>query len=838
MSRTGGFPSQAGNSAATALQAQFNRGLALHQQGNLTEAERIYKNILRLQQNHFDALHLLGVIALQTEQTARGVDLITKAIRLNPTVAGVHSNLGNALRDLNRPEEAIASYDRAIALQPDYAEAHNNRGNALRDLNRPAEALASYDRALALRPNYAETHNNRGNALRDLKRFDEALASYDRAIALRPNYAEAHSNRGNALRSLRRHEAALASYDHAIALKPGYVEAYNNRGNALRDLKRFAEALASYDKAIALQPGYAEAYTHRGAALQDLERFDEALASHDKAIALNPGLADAHSNRGVTLLALKRPEEALASYDKALALDSGLAKAWLGRGNVLCEICHFEDSLAAYDKALALQSDLATAWFGRGQVEGKISRHEDALVTFDRALALDPDLAEAWLCRSNSLLETNRTTEAINCIDKALSIKPDFREALTHRVFALDFAEGVDIEGQQEARKLWWRRIGAKIAEQCSVRHLNDRDPNRRLRIGYVSADFRVHSAALCFQPVLVNHDKSRFEITCYSSSAPEDDYTEHFRRAADRWHNVTRMSDSELCAQIQADQIDILVDLSGYTSGNRLGVFACKPAPIQVTAWGHATGTGMPTVDYLLSDPVTCPPAERHLFAEKVVDLPSVITIAPLPDPMPPSDPPVLSRGFVTFGVFNRTTKLSDAVIALWARILHAVPRSRILLKHHGFDVPAMRTRQAEKFAAHGIATDRVAFLGTTPRRDHLATFKDVDISLDPFPQNGGISTWESMQLGVPVIAMLGNTIPSRVAGGILTSVGMGDWVADSDDGYLDVAVKFASMPAHLKELRHELPARLANSAAGNSLAYTKAVEAAYRTMWAHYCR
>jgi predicted O-linked N-acetylglucosamine transferase (SPINDLY family) len=277
---------QAQNAAAMALQAKFNRGLALHQQGKLAEAERIYSEVLEQAPNHFDALHLLGVIAVQTKQTERAVELITKAIGLNAKLAAAHSNLGSALRDLSRPEEALASYDKAIGLKPDSAEAYSNRGEALRDLKRPEDALASCDKAIALKPDYANAYNNRGNALMDLRRPEDALASYDKAIALKPDYAEAYSNRGEALRDLKRPEDALASCDKAIALKPDYADAYNNRGNALMDLRRPEDALASYDKAIALKPDGAEAYNNRGNALIDLKRPEDALASYDKAIAL------------------------------------------------------------------------------------------------------------------------------------------------------------------------------------------------------------------------------------------------------------------------------------------------------------------------------------------------------------------------------------------------------------------------------------------------------------------------------------------------------------------------------------------------------------------------
>jgi tetratricopeptide (TPR) repeat protein len=345
------------------LQAKFNQGMALHQQGKLAAAERIYGEVFRQQPNHFDALHLLGVVALQTRRTERAVELIKKAIGLNAKVAGVHSNLGYALWDLKHPEEALASYDNAIALKPDFAEAYNNGGNALRDLKRPEDALTSYDKAVALKPDYAEAYYNRGVILDGLKRPEDALASYDKAVALKPDHAETYNNRGNALRELKRQENALASFDKAIALKPDYAEAYYDRGVTLEDLKRPDDALASYDKAVVLKPGYAEAYNNRGNTLRELKRPENALASFDKAIALKADYAVAYANRGVTLRDLKRPD-ALASYDMAIALKPDYAVAYNNRGVVLRDLKR-PDALASYDKAIALKPDYAHAYTNR-----------------------------------------------------------------------------------------------------------------------------------------------------------------------------------------------------------------------------------------------------------------------------------------------------------------------------------------------------------------------------------------------------------------------------------------------------------------------------------------
>jgi tetratricopeptide (TPR) repeat protein len=300
---------------------------ALHQAGRLAEAEKTYNQILATQPDHFDSLHLLGILFHQRGDHAQALRQIDLALKINPNNIVALNNRGIALKELKRFAEALASYDSALALWPDYAEALLGRGDALKELKRFEEALASYDRALKLRPGLAEAHANRGDVLHELKRFEEALASYDRAITLRPDLAEAHANRGSALHALKRFEEALASYDHALALRPDYAEAYYNRGNALHALKRFAEALADYDQALALRPDHVEALANRGVTLHEQKRFEEALASHDRALAVRPDYAEGFVNRGVTLHELKRFEEALASYDRAIALRPDYAQA-------------------------------------------------------------------------------------------------------------------------------------------------------------------------------------------------------------------------------------------------------------------------------------------------------------------------------------------------------------------------------------------------------------------------------------------------------------------------------------------------------------------------------
>jgi predicted O-linked N-acetylglucosamine transferase (SPINDLY family) len=685
----------------------------------------------------------------------------------------------------------------------DVGEARN-RAFLLHQAGRIADAQALCREIIEHAPRHFDALHLLGVTEYQNGRHEEADRLLQQALLIEPRSAAACSNHGIVLHELKRYDAALARFDKAIALKPDYAEAFSNRAMTLIELGRLVEAVASCERALALRPNYPEAYSNRGNALCQLRRYDEALANCDKAVALRPGYADALSNRGDALIELGRFDEALASYDRAIALKPKLAAAWVGRGNVFLNLNRYAEAFAAFQQALAVKSDSL------------------------KALA---QLAHYYE-------RQGRMQEAIACYDRVLAVKPDFPEVISNKIFALDLVPQAGFVEHQQARTDWWQKVGAKIAAQSSPHHANDRDPGRRIVLGYVSADFRRHSAATIFWPVLANHDKSRFEVICYSCSTIRDDITRNFENVADRFIDVSQSSDEELAARVHADKVDILIDLSGHSGGNRLRAFARKPAPVQVTAWGHGTGTGLPTIDYLFSDPVTIPETARSLYAEKICDLPCVIMSALPPIELPRGDPPFMTNGFVTFSVFNRIAKVSDDAVAACARVLHGVSDAGLLMKDGAYDEPQMRDLMRQRFAAHGIAGERIDFLGSSPREQHLVAFGKSDVALDPFPQNGGVSTWEALHMGVPVVAKLGHTAPSRLSGAILTSVGMADWVAASVDDYVALAVKFAGTPDLLTSLRRELPEKVAAAPAGNPALYTRAVERAYRTMWEEYCR
>ena len=665
-------------------------------------------------------------------------------------------------------------------------------------------------------------------------RLDEAEFLLERAAALDPRSPDAHGNLGAVYFALEKFEHARACQEKAIALKPDCPITLTNLGNTLLHIGLGEQAIGLHERAIRLRPDYADAFCNRGMAELTTSRFERARESFDRALSLQPCHAEAIAGKGLVSLELRHFEEAAVAFDAALAIKPGSARILLQRGRLNLSRSRLEQAAADLDAVLAQSPRLELALCWRAQIDILVGNTARAMAGVKALLEVNPrsewGLALLAACHMNQ----GDIATALAHLDAALEIAPDFPEAIGYKIFVLDYLPEADFEAQQAARKYWWDAIGAKLPR--STLAPRELDPDKRIVIGYVASEFRRHSAAYSLLPVLRHHDHAGFKIVCYSCWPLQDEMTEHFKPLADVWVDAAQLSDDELADRIQADEIDILIDVSGHTTGSRLHVFARKPAPIQVTGFGHATGTGLQTMDYVLADPIFIPQSARHLLTEKVHDLPCLITIDPIVD-VPPSELPMLRNGHVTFGVFNRIYKISDEAIRVWSQVMRAVTGSKIIIKNGLLDDPMLRDRLIARFVEQGIAEDNVVCMGSTPRQEHLRAFANVDISLDTFPQNGGISTWESLYAGVPVVAKLGNGASSRAGGSIVAAVGLDDWVAEDDDGYAAIACKYAAQPVHLAKLRAELPAQIAASPAGNVEIYTRKIEAGYRQFWRDHC-
>jgi predicted O-linked N-acetylglucosamine transferase (SPINDLY family) len=578
----------------------------------------------------------------------------------------------------------------------------------------------------------------------------------------------------------------------------------------------------------------------------DSEQFAQAQAFHqqmqlDEAEAIYRSLLQKYPNDfdllhmlGVVQGQRSNFAAAIVFIEQAIAIDPNNAAAHGSHGNCLKGLGRFADALDSYGRALALQPNDANTLNNRGATLGDLRRPTEALESYDRALAINPTHVLALDNRGAALRELQRPAEALVSHSKALALKPDFAEAHSNKIVCMNNLPEFGFVEYQEEMHRWYESHGKGLTRTPPPRKPNAQ--SRRLVVGYVSADFRAHSATAAFGPVLRHHDKSRFEIVCYSGVVVEDALTHGFRQLADRWYPIAGMTDEVLSTKIAADGIDILVDLSGHSAGNRLLTFAHKPAPVQVTAWGYATGTGLPTIDYFFSDPVATPPAVRPLFAETVYDLPCFLTFDPPAYAPPVSEAPVQRQGVITFGCLNGFHKVSKSNLEQWAQILQAVPHSRLLMKDTALAAPANQLLVRQAMAKYGISPERIELRGGSSHQDHLAAYGDVDIALDPFPYNGGITTWEALWMGVPVVSKLGNSSSGRSGGAILSALGLSDWVVSGEPEYVALAADKAARTEELVRFRREIRAVISSSAAGNSALYTRAVETAFMKMWHDY--
>jgi protein O-GlcNAc transferase len=549
-------------------------------------------------------------------------------------------------------------------------------------------------------------------------------------------------------------------------------------------------------------------------------------AAHDRASKL--------FDRGNVLASKGQIREALRCFDKALSIVPGHLDALNNRGNCLSLLGRHQEAIAAYDKLLAAKPGDVRALANRATELKQIGQFEEAMAGYDRVLALAPSYADVLYNRGNAYVDIGQPKDAIRDLRRALSLLPNDVDVHTSLIYALNFDPDATAKDLQAERARW---AAPYLRHSAGVRHANDPGPDRRLRIGYVSSHFRPQAATYSFVGVITHHDPEQFEVVCYSDTPQEDDLTAHFRKCVAKWHRTASLSNDQLTEFIRADQIDILVDLVGHMKGHRLAVFARKPAPIQISAWGEPTGTGLRAIDYLFADPVVVPGPERALLAEQVADLPNFIGFWS-PDPLPDPGPlPAIERGYVTFGSFNRLAKMIDPVLRCWAAILRAVPGSRLLLKDRPLAPQYQRQIILGVLAQEGIAADRVTLLDQVGRAAHFAAYRNVDIALDPFPHGGGMTTLDALWMGVPVVTAPGEIISSRIAAASLTAAGLTDFIAPDRAHYVELAVSKANDLTSLTRLRSTLRDRMARTDFGDPVRYARAVERHYRSMWHKWC-
>ena len=623
-------------------------------------------------------------------------------------------------------------------------------------------------------------------------------------LALAPRQPDALHLLGTLAFRTGRHAEAVTLIKKAIAQNGNYAEYHNSLALALDALGKTQQAIESLRRAAALDPGYAGAYYNLGNIFHRRREYARAEGSFRKAIALRPTLGLAHNNLGLVFKDQDDRDAAIACFRAAIAAEPGLAIAHYNLGVMLSAKDRYGEAIACYRRAIELQPAMTEFHNNLGDalmIQGAL---DEAERSFRRAMALDPKYA---IAHSNLLM--------------AMCYRGDAPETL--------LAE----------HKAWAAAHGAP-REKVEAHFDNAPNPERRLRVGYVSPDFRGHSVSCFFEPLLASHDRAQVEVFCYSNVQRPDNVSARLEAMADRWRVIKDVDDATAAARIRDEQIDILVDLAGHTAHNRLKLFALKPAPVQLTWLGYPATTGLETMDYRITDAIADPPGATERFhTETLLRLQRCFLCYKAPQDAPPSGPPrSRANGNITFGSFNNLTKVSPEAVAVWSRILGALHGSRLLLKSKQAGDPATAARYRALFAAHGIGAERIELAAWTPStHGHLSLYHGVDAALDPFPYNGTTTTCEALWMGVPTVVLRGSLHAGRVGASLLTAVGLDDLIADTPERYATCAIELASNPARIAALRVGLRDRMAASPLCDAAAFARAIENAYRAAWRRWC-
>ena len=812
------------------LKAMAAQAVALHQQGNLAQAEALYLQILDADPSLFGPRHYLGLIRLQQGRNDEACAYLDEAQQIFPNDLGVLMNYGMALRGSGRPEEAVAVFDRALALQPNMAEGHFNRGVALGDLQRFELAVESYERALLLQPEMAAAMVNRAVALSALGRLDDAVGTLDRVLAMQPSNAWALTQRGMVHRSQGRMEQALADYDRALTLDPAQVDAQYNRGVVMLDLQRAAEALAAFDAVMHAYFNNAEMLNNRGVALWNLKRPAEALESYERALAIEPGFAECWGNRGLALRDLMRYEEAIASFDQVLRLEPRNPVAWNSRANVLRDMKDYDGALQCYSRAVEIRPDYSEGLINRGYARWALKQYDAGMADVERGLALNPDHPFG----KGELLHVRMYSADWHDFEVRKTELEQLVRAGARAVQPFIFQAIVETPADAQACARIWAE--AKYPQMTAPRHdPAARKDAKKIRIGYLSGEFRQQATAILMAGLYERHDRDRFEIIALDSGVNDgSEMRERLEKSFDQWIDIARLSDAEAAKAVRDAGIDILVNLNGYFGEARMGVCAHRPAPLQVNYLGFPGTLGAPYIDYILADDIVIPPAEQPFYDEQVVYLPGCYQanddrgrpMAPAPSR---ADAGLPADGIV-FCNFNNAYKLTPDTFDSWMRIVKAVDGSVLWLLDSPAPYADNLRREAQK---RGVAPERLIFAPDLPTDQHLARLSLADLFLDGLPYNAHTTGSDALWAGVPLITRTGTSFAGRVATSLLLAAGLPELVTDSAADFEALAVKLATDPKALKKLRAKLAKNKAKCALFDTGRFTANIEAAYRTMW-----
>jgi predicted O-linked N-acetylglucosamine transferase (SPINDLY family) len=798
--KTAGTLGEQAGSVGLATQ-MIEMAFQFHQAGRIRDAENAYQKALVIHPGQVDALYYLGVLYLQNGVHDAAEEFLTRALKKQPKFAEGHFNLGVALQEQGKLKESAKAYSQAIKADKRLVPAQLNLGNVYLDLKQFERAASVLSKLIKISPKSAQAHLNLGRASKCKGDEETALESYRRALELNPQYADAHLNIGAILLNRRNNDEAKEAFYRAAELNPQSFEAYNNIGVTWK------------------RDGFLE----------------HALTCFARASEIKPGFADAHANMGGVLYAFGDLERSEMEVRKGIELSPNSSAAHCMLGKVLRSRGKFVEAVATLNVAIKLAPDMAEPYREMGATLADNHQHEDALCAFAKAIERDPKDPISLNNSGMSHILLGRLNEGVDFFRRASDALDGFNLATSNSLFAMNYVSEISQEDLSKAHFAYGERWDRDYDDGDFA---NTPDPDRPLRIGYVSPDLRQHVAVYFIEEVLKAHDRKKFKIFCYAEVFKPDDVTERLQALDLTWRSTIERNNQEVAQQIKDDGIDILIDLAGHTGNNRLPVFGLKPAPVQVTWIGYPNTTGLKNVDYVMMEKNFLPKGGEVHFSEEVYFLPRVPVSYKIPPARPdPGPSPYERNGYVTFGCFNNSIKVGKAAIKAWSEVLRAVPDAKLLLKSHAYRSSIAVDASKSAFEAQGIDPDRIVCEGPSRHDEYLKRFSAIDLALDPFPYNGGTTTLETLYLGVPLLALEGATWGARIGSGLLRVVGEDSLVASSPEDYIAKAIDFARNPEKLSALRGGLYERFMATGITDHALQTRDVENAYRDMWGRWC-
>jgi predicted O-linked N-acetylglucosamine transferase (SPINDLY family) len=667
-------------------------------------------------------------------------------------------------------------------------------------------------------------------------RLQEAEQTYRLILMTDPRNPDAMHLLGVIAQTAGKHDQAAGLIRQAIAVRPGDAVAWGNLGNALGSLGRVDEAADAYRRAFTLDPAHADAHYNLATLFRNTGRFEEAVAEFRAAIAVRPAFGNAVWTLSELLLKHERPAEAVAVCRAYLELNPRDAVMQVELGLAHHKAKRFEESAAAYGRAAELDPTDENAVLGLGTSLAALERLDEAIAVYRKWLGANPNRPAVLTALGGVLLTTGLVDEAVACFRASTGLKPDDEITRGTLLFAMLSQPSAGPAELAAEHRRWNDDFAAKFASEIRP-HPNDPDPDRRLRVGYVSSDFHQHTVGVQFLSILEARNRAEAEVTLYAHDTRADAIQARYKATADRWRDIGKLEDDELARLIREDGIDILVDLNVHSGGHRLLAFARKPAPVQITYFGYCGTTGLRTMDYRISDPCLDPPGtDLSDYSEKTVHLDrSYWSYRDSPQAPAVSEAPSVANGFVTFGSMNAFRKVSSPTLAVWEKILAAVPDSRLLIHappgNH-------RRRTTLRLARAGIEPHRISFVGTQRFEDYLGTFGRIDVVLDPFPYAGGITSCDGLWMGVPLVTLAGRQSPvSRGGVSILRNIGLPELIAEDEDQYVSIAVGLANDRDRLVELRRGMRERMRRSPLTDIFGLANNLERIYRRLWRDWC-